>query len=138
MRRIQQGFTLIELMIVVAIVGILAAIAIPAYQDYTVRAKVTEGLSLANAAKIGVEDAWTSSGVAPANNLSAGFTSAATTYVASVTITNGKIAVLYQNIPTVFTLNLSPTLTAGAPVTWECDVGAASANFRYVPQNCRN
>src|SRR5258708_6241358 len=62
MRRYQTGFTLIELMIVVAIVGILAAIAIPAYQDYTVRAKVTEGLSLGNSAKIAVEDNWPSNG----------------------------------------------------------------------------
>ena len=141
MRKVQQGFTLIELMIVVAIVGILAAIAIPAYQDYTVRAKVTEGLSLANAAKIAVEDTWTSSGAAPANASSAGYTFVATSLVSGITITNGLIAVAFDstNLPQMtHALDLSPTLTAGAPVTWTCNVGGTTAIYRYVPQNCRN
>ena len=68
----QQGFTLIELMIVVAIIGILAAVAIPAYQDYTVRAQVTEGLSLASGAKTAVSEYWASNGSLPTDNATAG------------------------------------------------------------------
>ena len=137
MRRIQQGFTLIELMIVVAIVGILAAIAIPAYQDYTVRAKVTEGLSLGNAAKIAVEDNWTSGGVLL--SLDQGYTSSATSIVASVGITptTGVVLITYANLP--FTsISLTPSLVVGKPATWQCTTTGGSANFRYVPQSCRN
>ena len=138
MRKLQQGFTLIELMIVVAIVGILAAIAIPAYQDYTVRAKVTEGLSLANAAKLAVEDQWTSSGSAV--SLGNGYTFVATSLVSSITIgsTTGAIAVTYNGLPMSVNLSLVPSLVAGSPVTWTCNVGASSTMYRYVPQNCRN
>ena len=75
MKKVQQGFTLIELMIVVAIIGILAAVAIPAYQDYTIRAKVTEGLSLAAAGKTAVSEFYASNGRLPANNQSAGVAS---------------------------------------------------------------
>lgn len=139
MRRIQQGFTLIELMIVVAIVGILAAIAIPAYQDYTVRAKVSEGLSLANSAKIAVEDVWTST-----NSVA----SAQATFVApsATSIVNG-VSVLASGIvsvtwvagfPLTQAMTLSPTLNVGQPVTWTCAVGASTSSYRYVPQSCRN
>ena len=68
MHKVQQGFTLIELMIVVAIIGILAAIAIPAYQDYTIRAQVTEGMNMAAAAKAAVAETWNARGVAPAQS----------------------------------------------------------------------
>ncbi len=138
MRRIQQGFTLIELMIVVAIVGILAAIAIPAYQDYTVRAKVTEGLSLGNAAKIAVEDNWTGSG--QLLSLDQGYTPPnATAIVASVgiTATTGVVLITYASLP--FTsISLTPSLVTGQPVTWVCKTTGGSTNFRYVPQTCRN
>jgi len=139
MRRIQQGFTLIELMIVVAIVGILAAIAIPAYQDYTVRAKVTEGLSLANAAKIAVEDNWTSGGVLL--SLDQGYTVPnATSIVASLAIgaATGIVTVNYNAALPLGSISLSPTLVVGQPVTWVCKTGGGSTNFRYVPQSCRN
>src|SRR5215470_17245280 len=101
MKKVQQGFTLIELMIVVAIIGILAAIAIPAYQDYTVRAQVSEGLNLAAAAKAAVAESYLNTGVAPLNRTKAGMSANANDtqgkYVGSVEITNGSILVSYGN-----------------------------------------
>src|SRR6188472_4426721 len=95
----QKGFTLIELMIVVAIIGILAAIAIPAYQDYTIRAQVTEGLNLAAAAKAAVSESFINRGEAPADRPEAGMSPTATDtqgkYVASVEVTNGTILITY-------------------------------------------
>ena len=141
MRKVQQGFTLIELMIVVAIVGILAAIAIPAYQDYTVRAQVTEGLSLANAAKVLVEDTWTSGGTTGMASVTNAWTSPSTQIVSSVavTATTGVIIITYAAGAAAMngqTITLTPSLSAGQPVTWTCAVGTAT-NDRYVPQNCR-
>ena len=110
MKKFQQGFTLIELMIVVAIIGILAAIAIPAYQDYTVRAKVTEGLNLAAAAKIAVSETWESNGslvaltsaVAPACVATTSYCFTPTKFVTSIALnsgaaaSNGEITVTYN------------------------------------------
>jgi len=141
MRKIQQGFTLIELMIVVAIVGILAAIAIPAYQDYTVRAQVTEGLSLANAAKILVEDTWTSGGATGMASVTNAWTPPSTAIVTSIGVaaSTGVVTITYNagaGAMSGATLTLTPSLVSGQPVTWLCQVGA-STNDRYVPQNCR-
>jgi len=140
MRKIQQGFTLIELMIVVAIVGILAAIAIPAYQDYTTRAKVTEGLSLANAAKILVEDTFTSGGLTGIASISSAWSSQSTAIVSGITVSGSSpyaVVINYTTItPMAGSVSLVPSLVSGAPITWTCSVSAAGYD-RYVPQNCR-
>ncbi len=130
----QKGFTLIELMIVVAIVGILAAIAIPAYQDYTIRARVTEGLSLASAAKVTVSENM-QSGQA---NRSAGWTTpGATSNVSSVAVdsTTGAITVTYSAIAGNGTLIMVPTQAASGMITWNCTTGTLNANYR--PSICR-
>ena len=98
-QRISAGFTLIELMIVVAIIAILAAIAIPAYQDYLVRAQVSEGMVLSSGAKAAVWDFVSNTGRFPPNNASAGMAQSASitgSYVSSVDVTKGKIKVLYH------------------------------------------
>lgn len=138
MKKNMQGFTLIELMIVIAILGILLAIAIPAYQDYTIRAKVSEGLNLAAAPKLAVSEFQQSNGAFPANAASAGYDGAATTIVRSIGIAAGVITITYDS-PTEIagdTITLTPATTAAGPITWSCRAGTLEP--KYTPSSCRN
>ena len=143
MKRVQQGFTLIELMIVVAIIGILAAVALPAYQDYTVRAKVTEGLSLAGSAKVTVAE----NAANAASALDLGWTApTATNNVSGVGIAaaTGQITITYTAAAGNGTIILVPT-SAGAAlavnavpsssISWTCTTGTLVAKYR--PSVCR-
>jgi len=135
----QNGFTLIELMIVVAIIGILAAIAIPAYQDYTIRAQVAEGINMAALAKTPITDAFLNDGEAPANRAAAGLTPNPTDtvgkYVASVAINNGVLIIAFGNEANAqisgLTLTLTPYETGNLGVVWRC--GSAPAPVGLNP-----
>lgn len=135
--RQQKGFTLIELMIVVAIIGILAAVAIPAYQDYTIRARVTEGLTLADSAKLAVSETAITNNALPATQAATGYVSpAATTNVTSIAIAaNGVITITYTAAAGGGTIIMTPTLQANGDVTWTCTGGTLLAKYR--PASCR-
>jgi type IV pilus assembly protein PilA len=162
MKTIQKGFTLIELMIVVAIIGILAAIAIPAYQDYTVRAQVTEGLNLAAAVKAGVAESFANSGAWPVDLTGAGGNNATPPsgkYVTGVTVGTGTISIVYGGQANTAALaaganllTLTPVLSTNNDVIWVCGYKAAPAGAvlvpaaaavvttvlpKYLPSNCR-
>jgi type IV pilus assembly protein PilA len=164
MTKLQKGFTLIELMIVVAIIGILAAIAIPAYQDYTIRAQVSEGMNLAAAAKAAVAETFLNRGVAPANRTVAGMSANGTDtngkYVGAVDVAGGVITITYGNEVNAaingLTLGLTPYITPDNSVAWRCGgapqpgtgtntMGNAhtggtlntAATLKYLPSACR-
>jgi type IV pilus assembly protein PilA len=139
MKRIQKGFTLIELMIVVAIIGILAAVALPAYQDYTVRAKVSELVLAASGAKTTVAENAQANGTIASAGIGA-------TIVSSGKVTSGQVEVdgtitvggTTATVGTAITIVLAPTLNAAdGKVTWSCRSGAATM-FKFVPSECRH
>jgi|SRR3990167_7237283 len=142
--QLQKGFTLIELMIVVAIIGILAAIALPAYQDYMGRSQMTEAMTLASGAKTSVSEFYANRGSFPANNTSAGLateTNISGKYVAQTLVGTGGIITATMKTAGVAegirgaSLILSPTTSAGA-VKWACK-GSTSTNAKYYPSSCR-
>ena len=134
----QRGFTLIELMIVIAVTALLVAIAIPAYQDYTIRARVTEGFNLASTAKLAVSETAITNNALPSNQGETGYTSpAATDNVSSITIGDqGVITIVYTPRAGAGTIVLTPVLEkTGGDMTWDCKKGTLEAKYR--PSNCR-
>lgn len=134
-RSLQKGFTLIELMIVVAIIGILAAVALPAYQDYTIRAKISECAGVASACKTSVSEYYASMNALPANTNAAGCATTDTQYCAAPTVATGGVVTVgikkITGVSEACNLVLTPSATANA---W---TGSTTCDKKYVPANFR-
>jgi len=146
MKSMQKGFTLIELMIVVAIIAILAAIAIPAYQDYLVRSQVSEGSVLADGAKTAMAEFYSNTGHFPQTNRSAGLATDASIkgqYVSAVNVgtTRGKITVSYGGVKANEAIKTGPktlifsAVTNSGSIEWHCKGGTVQS--KYLPTSCR-
>lgn len=137
MKQVQKGFTLIELMIVIAIIGILAAVALPAYQDYTIRAKASDMISLVTPAKLAVTETVLNDNSYPSDFTAAGYSPATSQYVSSISLgTSGVITVASNagNLGAAVSMTLTPSTNASGTVEWDC---AATAGTKYMPASCR-